>query len=82
MVHSGQNPIEKMHKNNSNGETQNENLSWSNENSETESDVSEVAKAEDSDVANRGHKSNAIDHVYPNGNINYIMKGHNINHIG
>ncbi len=27
MVHSGQNPIEKMHKNNSNGETQNENLS-------------------------------------------------------
>ena len=56
--------------------------SRSNETSKTESDVLEVAKAEDSDVANRGHKSNAIDHVYPNGNINYIMKGDKINHIG
>jgi hypothetical protein len=82
-AHSGQNLIGKnARKKLRQRETLNENLSRSNENSETESDVLEVAKAEDSDVANGEHESNVIDHVYSIGNINYIMKGDKINHIG
>ena len=55
--------------------------SRSNETSKTESDVLEVAKAVDSDVDNGGHKSNVVDHAYPNGYINYITKGDNMDHI-
>ncbi len=34
------------------------------------------------DVTNVGDEKNEIDHVYPNGNINYIMRGDEIDQIG
>ena len=82
-VHSGQNPIEKMHENNSNGETQRMKICHDRMRiAKLKVMFRKLPKLRIQMLPIGGHKSNAIDHVYPNGNINYIMKGDKINHIG